>query len=97
MQTRAKSVLSKPHVHPTLLLTPLELKTAKQALASPTWHAAMKEEYDALLKNNTWTLLNLLIMVPLAASRILEKNIIPMALFINITQTCGSKISSTWF
>jgi histone deacetylase 1/2 len=41
------------------LLTHTEPKTAKQALADPKWHEAMKAEFDALLKNQTWTLMPL--------------------------------------
>ncbi|CAL9022395.1 unnamed protein product, partial [Prunus brigantina] len=36
-----------------------EPKTYKQALQSPEWFAAMKEEFDALHKQNTWSLVPL--------------------------------------
>src|SRR3954469_20263376 len=29
----------------------------KRALLDPLWHSAMHDEFDALLQNNTWTLL----------------------------------------
>ena len=59
MQTRAKTGIIQPKQHFTLLLTHLEPKTTKQALSNPTWFLAMKDEYDALIKNNTWELVSL--------------------------------------
>jgi len=53
MCTRAKAGIIKPRLQPTLLLTHAEPKSTKSALSNPTWHAAMKTEYDALLHNNT--------------------------------------------
>ncbi|KAI5382563.1 hypothetical protein KIW84_070123 [Lathyrus oleraceus] len=57
--TRAKNGIVQPKIHPTLLLTHMEPTTVKQALASPHWFQAMQEEYQALLKNQTWTLVNM--------------------------------------
>ncbi|PNY08092.1 histone deacetylase [Trifolium pratense] len=57
MHTRAKSGITVPN--PRLLLTHTEPKTVKQALLDPKWHSAMKEEFEALHKNNTWTLVAL--------------------------------------
>nr|KYP50410.1 Retrovirus-related Pol polyprotein from transposon TNT 1-94 [Cajanus cajan] len=59
MTTRAKAGIVKPRLQPTLLLTHIEPKNTKQALASDTWLAAMKQEYNALLNNGTWTLVSL--------------------------------------
>lgn len=56
MQTRAKSGIVKPKLNPTLLLTHLEPTSVGQALAAPHWYQAMKEEYQALMRNQTWTL-----------------------------------------
>lgn len=53
MQTRAKSGIVQPRLHPTLLLTHLELKIVKQALADSTWRSAMQEEFTVLTNNNT--------------------------------------------
>jgi histone deacetylase 1/2 len=47
---------SKTKNQPTILVTHIEPTSVKQALLSSHWHAAMKEEYDALIRNNTWTL-----------------------------------------
>lgn len=58
MQTRAKSGITKPKIHPTLLLTHMEPTSVGQALSSPHWFQAMKDEYHALLKNQTWTLVS---------------------------------------
>jgi histone deacetylase 1/2 len=41
------------------LLAHTEPKTAKQALTDPKLYNAMKEEFDALQKNETWTLVPL--------------------------------------
>jgi histone deacetylase 1/2 len=59
MQTRAKSGISLPRQNPKLLLTHAEPKTARQALTDPKWYHAMKEEFDALQRNQTWTLVPL--------------------------------------
>lgn len=37
----------------------MEPKSTKQALADPTWLAAMQAEYDALINNGTWSLVPL--------------------------------------
>ncbi|CAJ2668996.1 unnamed protein product [Trifolium pratense] len=59
MQTRAKSGIVRPKQNPKLLLTSSEPKTVKQALKDPQWYTAMKEEFDALQRNQTWTLVKL--------------------------------------
>jgi len=59
MTTRSKSGIVLPRVNPTLLLTHTEPKTVKQALADLQWKKAMQEEYAALQKNHTWTLVSL--------------------------------------
>jgi hypothetical protein len=53
MQTRSKNGITLPKLNPKLLLTHTEPKTAKQALADPKWHEAMKAEFEALQKNQT--------------------------------------------
>lgn len=58
MQTRAKSGIVKPRLNPTLLLTHMEPTSIKQALTIPHWLQAMQDEYHALLKNQTWTLVS---------------------------------------
>lgn len=55
MVTRSKTGSLKPQV----FLSAVEPTTVKQALAKPEWLQAMKAEYDALLMNNTWTLVEL--------------------------------------
>lgn len=58
MTTWSKSrLLSAPD--PTVLLTQAEPTNPKQALAVPQWKQAMQCEYDALLANGTWTLVDL--------------------------------------
>ena len=59
MQTRSKSVIHLPRVNPTLLLAHGEPKSVKQALTDPNWLSAMQQEYEALMKNNTWSLVPL--------------------------------------
>lgn len=59
MLTRAKTGNLKPKV----FLTHTEPATVKQALSHPQWLEAMKSEFEALMKNNTWSL------VPLPANR----------------------------
>nr|KYP42260.1 Retrovirus-related Pol polyprotein from transposon TNT 1-94 [Cajanus cajan] len=65
MQTRSKSGIVRPKLHPTLLLTTTEPTSLKQALSSPSWKTVMSLEYDALIKNQTWKL------VPLPSNRTL--------------------------
>ncbi|PNY02744.1 retrovirus-related Pol polyprotein from transposon TNT 1-94, partial [Trifolium pratense] len=59
MQTRAKSGITLPKINPTLLLTHTEPRTVKQALQDPKWLSAMTEEFEALTRNQTWTLVPL--------------------------------------
>jgi len=56
MCTRAKVGVVKPRLQPTLLLAHAEPRSTKSALSNPTWLAAMKTEYEALMKNGTWSL-----------------------------------------
>lgn len=58
MITRSKS-RQQPVQTPTALLTHAEPTSPKEALAIPHWQAAMKSEYDALIANGTWTLVDL--------------------------------------
>jgi len=48
-----------PKRQPILLLTHSEPKTVKQTLFDSNWHAAMKDEFEALQKNHTWDLVPL--------------------------------------
>nr|KYP58717.1 hypothetical protein KK1_014137 [Cajanus cajan] len=59
MQTRSKSGISKPKLHSSIFLIESEPKSARQAFKDPKWLAAMQQEYNALINNNTWTLVNL--------------------------------------
>lgn len=55
MITRAKAGIYEPK---TYLAATQDLKpiTVKIALANPKWHSAMKEEFEALQRNQTWSL-----------------------------------------
>lgn len=53
MVTRAKSRVSQ------VLLTHAGPRSPKEALAIPHWKEAMQQEFDALVKNTTWTLTEL--------------------------------------
>ncbi|CAJ2668100.1 unnamed protein product [Trifolium pratense] len=55
MITRAKTGSLKPKA----FLTELEPQTVRCALNDPKWIQAMKDEYQALMNNNTWTLVPL--------------------------------------
>lgn len=55
MVTRSKAGIFRPKSY--LAVThDLEPSSVKVALASPHWSQAMKEEFEALQKNNTWSL-----------------------------------------
>jgi len=57
MVTRAKVGVHKPKMyHVAVTSLPLIPTSLKEAIASPVWLQAMREEYDALLSNKTWTL-----------------------------------------
>ena len=57
MQTRAKSGVFKPNVWTTTVsdFVPVNPKTT---IDDPEWKKTMDVEYDALIKNNTWTLVD---------------------------------------
>lgn len=55
MVTRAKDGIFKPKVY----ITHTVPKSIKHAMSDENWAAAMKSEYQALLSNNTWTLVSL--------------------------------------
>jgi histone deacetylase 1/2 len=59
MSTRGKQGIVQPRLHPTLLLTRIEPSSYKTAMQQPDWLQAMKVEYEALMTNNTWTLVSL--------------------------------------
>ena len=62
MITRAKAGIFKPKVYAALKhplsfsLGSIEPMCVKQVLADPNWKIAMKEEYKALMRNDTWDL-----------------------------------------
>ncbi|KAH9682999.1 retrovirus-related pol polyprotein from transposon RE1 [Citrus sinensis] len=56
MITRAKAGIFKPKAFLTSHNS-LEPNTPSEALSDPNWKAAMQTEYDALIKNNTWSLI----------------------------------------
>lgn len=56
MQTRSKSGIVCPRLQPRVLLTHVEPRIVKQALQDPKWFAAMQDEFDALQRNHTWSL-----------------------------------------
>ena len=60
MQTRSKSGIHNHRLHSSLFLTHFKPKTVKQALANADWLTAMRQDYDALLKNKSWDLVSLL-------------------------------------
>ena len=55
MITRRKAGIFKLKIY-TVVLTHKELDIVQEALNDSKWLQAMREEYDALIKNNTWTL-----------------------------------------
>ncbi|KAH9680669.1 retrovirus-related pol polyprotein from transposon RE1 [Citrus sinensis] len=55
MITRSKSGIFKPKVY-TVTLANKEPSTVQEALSSQNWHQAMVDEYEALIKNETWSL-----------------------------------------
>lgn len=55
MQTRSKSGIYKPKAYSVSK----ELGTIQEALQNEHWKSTMRDEYMALLRNNTWTLVNL--------------------------------------
>lgn len=58
MVTRGKSSIFKPKVLTISLSEDLEPSTITTTLSNPKWKQAMKEEFNALIKNNTWNLVS---------------------------------------
>ena len=59
MQTRFKSGIFKPKIHPSLLLYHSEPTYVKKGLQDPAWQEAMQHEHDALMNQKTWDLVSL--------------------------------------
>jgi hypothetical protein len=58
MRTHGKSGITHPvdHLNPhVVLMSPLP-RSVRDALADPNWRSAMQAEYDALMANDTWSL-----------------------------------------
>ncbi|KAH9803128.1 G-type lectin S-receptor-like serine/threonine-protein kinase [Citrus sinensis] len=55
MITRSKSGIFKPKLYTTTLINK-EPDTIQEALNDKNWYKAMKEEYEALIRNKTWSL-----------------------------------------
>lgn len=66
MITRAKAGIFKPKTY-FAVTKHLEPTSVKVALQDPKWFLAMKEEFKALQRNHTWTL-----VPPETASKIVE-------------------------
>lgn len=62
MRTRAKSGFSLPKQHVSLYTTTSTISpipsSYRVALKDPNWYNAMLEEYDALMRNDTWCLVS---------------------------------------
>lgn len=54
MIIRAKSGIFKPNLY-TVVTNIEEPETFEQAIIDKNWKAAMDEEYNALMRNKTWT------------------------------------------
>lgn len=59
MTTRTKSGVPLTRLNPSVFLVQSEPKSVKAALQDPKWFAAMSEEYSALERNHTWSLVPL--------------------------------------
>ncbi|GMI95462.1 cysteine-rich RLK (RECEPTOR-like protein kinase) 8 [Hibiscus trionum] len=63
MITRSKNGVRKPKVFHTAVSRSVEdfvePRTIKEALKSDHWRRAAQEEYDALIRNNTWSIVEL--------------------------------------
>ncbi|KAH9723966.1 retrovirus-related pol polyprotein from transposon RE2 [Citrus sinensis] len=55
MTTRSKAGIFKPKLY-NVTLVYKEPESVKEAMENPKWFAAMKDEYNALINNNTWSL-----------------------------------------
>ena len=56
MQTRSKSSIFNPCLNSTLLLTYTKPSSIVEALVDSKWLVAMRNEFKALQRNNTWPL-----------------------------------------
>jgi len=60
MTTRSPHGIFKPNPRYGLMTTRMDIqipKTARLALEQPEWKTAMKEEFDAFVRNKTWKLI----------------------------------------
>ena len=68
MQTKAKLGIFKPKTYATAATQTLDLvnnvpHTIQQNLSCPHWKQAMMEEFVALQRNHTWSLVSLLVIL----------------------------------
>ncbi|KAL5827945.1 hypothetical protein ACOSQ3_019790 [Xanthoceras sorbifolium] len=62
MVTQSKNGIFKPNAYtstwhlPAVFLAETAPRTVKEALSSPYWKLAMQDEYSALIRNKTWSL-----------------------------------------
>ena len=59
MQTRSKFGIYKPKIFTATFFEEIEPTAVHEALISDHWRNAMSEEYEALLKNKTWSLVKM--------------------------------------
>jgi len=59
MITRVKAGFFKSKLFVATATTPVIPKAVKEAIQHPNWFTAMKDEYNALIANDTWTLTTL--------------------------------------
>lgn len=59
MVTRSKVGIHKPRIYHDVVLDDQEPSSYTEALTHKPWRAAMEEEYNALIRNKTWTLTTL--------------------------------------
>ena len=58
MRTRGKAGIAQPVDHLNLHVVPMSPlpRSVRDALLDPNWRSAMQAEYDALIANDTWSL-----------------------------------------
>ena len=74
MVTRFRVGTNRPAIRPNMLVSSVSPspKSYREAFNDPNWQNAMHDEYNALIKNGTWTLVPRPVLLDLVTNKYLQ-------------------------